>query len=143
MEKLLRPDRFEGGPDTTPAQWDHWYRTFTNFLDVIHSEPPPDKLKLLINYVSPKVYAHIADCCTYDEAIKILQTIYVKPANEIFARHKLATRKQLPNESIDDFLQALKLLCRDCAFKAVSAEMYAQEAVRDAFITGLSSTLIR
>ncbi|KAK4322446.1 hypothetical protein Pmani_006786 [Petrolisthes manimaculis] len=85
----------------------------------------------------------ILDCTTYDEAIKTLQTVFVKPVNEIFARHQLSTRKQQPGESVDQFLQFLKLLSRDCGFKAFSATVYAQESIRDAFISGLSSSVIR
>ena len=42
----------------------------------------------------------------------------MEPANEIFARHLLATRKQQPNET-DEFLQSLKILSRDYNFKNV------------------------
>lgn len=63
--------------------------------------------------------------------------------NQVFARHQLATRKQQPHESIDQFLQQLKLLSKDCGFAAVTASVYAQESVWDAFITGISSSAIR
>jgi len=102
-----------------------------------------DKLKLLINYVGPAVYDHISESSSYDDALKTLELIYVKPMNEVFARHQLATRKQLPGESLDQYLLALKKLAKDGSFKAVSAEDHRQEAIRDAFITGLQSPLIR
>jgi hypothetical protein len=60
-----------------------------------------------------------------------------------FCRHTLATRRQKPGESIDQFLQILHLLARDCGFKAVSAEENLQSHVRDAFISGLESPVIR
>ena len=52
-----------------------------------------DELNLLINLISPPVYEYIADFTTYDEAISKLNELYIKPSNEIFTRHKLATRK--------------------------------------------------
>lgn len=143
MDKLLRPDRFEGSRDTTPAEWSHWSCTFNNFQESVGGDPAPDKLKLLINHISPSVYNHIIDCKNYDEAINVLKSVYVKPPNEIFARHQLATRKQAGSESVDQFLQSLKSLAKDCGFKSVTADTYKQEAVRDAFITGLSSPAIR
>ncbi|XP_045127721.1 uncharacterized protein LOC123514139 [Portunus trituberculatus] len=143
MEKLLRPDRFEGSQDTTPAEWEHWYCTFKNFLDSLSGDPAPDKLKLLVNHVSPSVYNHISDCQSYTDAVEVLKAIYVKPTNVIFARHQLATRKQVSGESIDQFLRSLKLLSKDCRFKAVTSDTYTQESIRDAFITGLQSPMIR
>ena len=143
MDKLLRPDRFHGSLDTTPAEWNHWFRTFTNFLGSLPNDPAPDKLQLLVNYVSPTVFSHISDCKTYDEAINVLKTIYVKPTNVIFARHLLATRKQATSETVDQFQHALKLLAKDCELRAVSADTYTQEAIRDAFISGISSPVIR
>lgn len=143
MDKLLRPDRFNGTLDTTPAEWNHWFRTFTNFLDSLPAYPAPDKLKLLVNHVSPSVYSHISDCTTYNEAITILKTVFVKPTNVVFARHLLATRKQTASETVDQFLHALKLLSKDCEFKAVSADTYTQEAIRDSFISGIYSPIIR
>ena len=72
-----------------------------------------------------------------------MRKIYVKPANEIFARHLLATRKQQPNETLDEFLQSLKILSRDCNFRNVEAAVYRDEYIRDSFISGLISNTIR
>lgn len=141
MERLLKPERFEGTQDTTPAQWNHWFCTFNNFVQSI--SPSPDKLKLLVNYISPEAYAHITECSSFEEAIKALKTVYVKPKNIIFARHQLATRRQQQSESIDTFLLSLKQLSKDCDYKEVTADTYTQEAIRDAFITGLASPTIR
>ena len=69
--------------------------------------------------------------------------MYVKPKNEIFARHLLATRKQQSGENLDEFMQALKQLANDCNIKSVTANHYKEEAIRDAFINGLQSNLIR
>ena len=71
------------------------------------------------------------------------RNIYVKPKNEIFARHLLTSRCQQPGESLDKFLQSLRELSKDCNFKPVSAEVFRNESIRDAFINGLESNLIR
>ena len=144
MDKFLRPDRFEADPHSSGAAGErkHWYRTFNNFLEAIEPHKP-DKLKTLVSYIVPRVYEYIADCDDYDSAITTLEKIYVKPKNEVFARHLLSTRKQQTSESLHEFLQALKQLSGDCNFKAVTAEKYKEEAVRDAFISGLRSSVIR
>ena len=98
---------------------------------------------MLTNYVAPSVYEYIADCNTYESAITVLKELYVKPKNEIYARHVLATRRQETNESIDTYLQILKRLSKDCNFTAVTAEQHRQSYIRDAFINGLYSKEIR
>jgi RNase H-like domain found in reverse transcriptase/Integrase core domain/Reverse transcriptase (RNA-dependent DNA polymerase)/Aspartyl protease len=144
MDRFLRPDRLDADPHASSAaqEFTHWFKTFENFLNVL----PPEglnKLSVLTNYVSPKIYGNIADCTTYDAAIDALKALYVKPPNEIFARHCLATRRQKAGESLDEYLQALKSLSKDCNFKNVTAAQYQEEAIRDAFISGLQSLLIR
>ena len=72
-----------------------------------------------------------------------LEGLYIKSPNEIFARHLLATRRQQPGESLDEFFQSLRKLSKDCNLKAVSAEQYREELLRDSFINRLYSSLIR
>ena len=74
---------------------------------------------------------------------KLNEHFYIKPGNEIFARHRLTIRKQNPGESIDEFLQSLRNFAKDCNFKAVNKGTYCEESIRNAFISGLSSNLIR
>ncbi|CAB4035831.1 Hypothetical predicted protein, partial [Paramuricea clavata] len=62
---------------------------------------------------------------------------------EIFARHLLATRGQKSGETLTEFLQELRKLSKDCNLKNVTAEQYCEELVRDYFINGLLSPLIR
>ena len=67
------------------------------------------------------MYDYIAECIAYEEAIDVFKDLYVKPKNEIFAGHLLATRKQQSGENLDEFMQALKQLANDCNFKSVTA----------------------
>ena len=96
-----------------------------------------------MNCVSSSVYEYIEECDTYDSAKSILEKLYVKTPNVIFSRHLLATRKQKPGESLDEFLREVRKLSKDCWLKAVSAEQYREELIRNAFINGLASPLIR
>lgn len=149
MEKYLRPDRFEIDPSNANATKDfkHWYETFKNFLDnnapKEKSIKDEDKLKLLVNFVSSSVYEYISEAKTYNDAIKSLENIYIKPTNEVFIRHLLATRKQQVSESIDQYIQALRLLSKDCNFKSVTAEQNKNDFIRESFISGLIQPTIR
>ena len=158
MEKILRPERFDVLPSASGANkaWLHWKRTLTSFLATAvptpraaedgnagPAAPAVNKLDVLFNLVSSSVYEFISECVDFDTAIATLEALYIVPKNEVFARHLLATRNQQPGESLDTFLNALKLLAKDCQFKDVTAEVYRQELVRDAFINGLQVSSIR
>lgn len=144
MDRFLRPERFDTDPNTQDSAdtWEHWLCTFSNFLDSIASHSP-DKLKMLFNYVAPCVYRFIKDCKSYECAIVTLREIYVQPKNEIFARHLLNTCKQDGDQNLDQFVQKRRSLLPDCHFTAVNAEQHSDEALRDAFIGGLHSNIIR
>ncbi|XP_041364204.1 uncharacterized protein LOC121379622 [Gigantopelta aegis] len=144
MDTLLKPARLDLDPNSPTAakEWKHWHRTFTNFIDEC-GDHAPNKYRTLINYVSHNVYEYIEDCNDYDTAITTLTNLYIKPPNEIFARHLLATRRQQSGETLSEFLQELRKLSRDCNLKPVNAEQYREELIRDAFINGISSPLIR
>ena len=150
MEKVLKPVRLDLDPSASDVskQWKHWKRTFENFLEECSENVPeggrqPNKLRTLTNYVSHSVFEHIDELDDYDACIAKLESLYCKPPNEIFARHRLAIRCQEPGESIDQFLVALKKLSKDCNYTAVNANVYRDEMVRDSFISGLASSYIR
>ena len=126
MEKVLRPERLDADTSTATAAQErlHWKATFTNFLN---SLPQDDlnKTNGLINFVSPRIFSLIAEIENFDATIRILKHRFVKPKNEVYARHKLATRKQLSTETMDEFLQAIKTLSVDCNFQQVGTEEHA------------------
>lgn len=123
MDKFLRPERFEADPNSPNAakEWMHWFKTFQNFLSSIPSSETgclgeEEKLRLLINYISHSVYELINDYTSYTECVDVLQNVYVKQPNELFARHLLATRRQRSGESINQYLLELQLLSKNCNF---------------------------
>ena len=86
-----------------------------------------NKLKALVNCVSHRVLEYIADCDSYDEAITVLRNLYKKAPNEVFARHLLASAKQQPEETLDEFHLKLQKLARDCNFRQVTSEQYSKK----------------
>ena len=46
-------------------------------------------------------------------------------------------------EKLTEFLQELRKLSKDCNLKNVTAEQYREELIRDSFINGIASPLIR
>ena len=152
MDKHLRPSRFECEPNAIDAekQWRHWFRTFENFMGSLSF---PDtmgdaiiqqhKLSTLINYVSPSIYDFISESTSFNDAVNTLKDLYVKPVNVMYNRHVLMTHRQSETQPVDQYLQELERLSRNCNFTNVSAENYRKEYVRDAFINGLRSPSIR
>ena len=141
MDKVLRPDHFDVIPSAQDAakRWLHWLMTFENFVAAILTarDAEVNKLHVFINYVTSDVFQLFWEVESYEKAIALLKTLYIKTPNEIFARHKVATRKQQTGETLDEYLQELKFLSKDCNFRQASAMEHRDEAVRDAFISGL------
>ena len=130
MDRLLRSEKLATDPSSSTAgkDWLHWIRTFENFVSVLPTDGL-NKLQVLTNYVSPRIFEYIEHCEGYDNAIATLKALYIKPTNEVFAQHLQATRPQESGETIDEFLQALKTLSKDCNFQNVTAAVYRDEAV--------------
>ena len=145
----MRPQRLSLDPNSPSAgkEWKHWIRTFENYLasfpERAEDKIPVNKLRLLTNSVAYDVYDYIEECVTYESAIRVLENQHVKTPNEIFARHLLATARQTSGQSLNDFVQKLQGLGKDCSFRPVTAQVYREEMVRDAFIKGTISSSIR
>ena len=144
MSKALKPLRLDLDPNSPNAarQWKHWKRTFDNFIEEC-GDDAPDRFRSIVNFISAEVFDYVEECTTYDAVIETLERLYVKTPNRIFARHDLATRKQQPTESLDEFLEELKKLSKHCVFTAVTADTYRSEMIRDSVINGLTSNYIR
>ena len=67
----------------------------------------------------------------------------MKTPNNVFARHLLAMRQQKLGESLDEFFRELEKLKKNCNFSDYTAEECSNEAMRNAFISGLSSHSIQ
>ncbi|XP_054266993.1 uncharacterized protein LOC128989150 [Macrosteles quadrilineatus] len=144
MDKFFKPERLSLDPNDphSDRQWKHWKTTFKNFVEEICAAED-DLLKLLTNFVDYNIHEIISEADSYTEAISILDKLFIKPTNEVYSRHQLATRRQEPGENIDQYLRKLKELSKACNFKSVTANENRNEYIRDAFIRGLISQSIR
>lgn len=161
MDRLLRPERFSIAINTAGCEkaYKHWKRTFTNYIEIVldstdasttktadgskAADKSKQKLYALTNSVSSEVYEYFADTTSYEDAISVLDSLYTKPENIIYNRHKLLTTTQTHDQSVDLFINELEKKARDCDFKAVSAEKNRKDYIRDAFISGIKSQTIR
>ena len=122
----------------------HWKKTFQNYITAHETEGARlDKLQVLTNFLSYKLCVYNDECETYDNAIIGLDGVFTKTANEAFARYRLATVRQKPGQSMDEYLQELRRLSKDCNFRAVSETEQRDGFIRDALINGILSHPIR
>ena len=129
----MKAERLDLDPSSPNAakEWRHWRRTFDNFIIECGIDPVPNKHRIITNLISANVYEHVEDCTDIQSVIDTLDNLFVKSSNVIFARHLLSTRCQQSGETLDQFLQDLRKLSKDCKFKAVTAEQYREELIRD------------
>ena len=144
----MKPERLDTPPNTplSSKNFNQWFQSFSSFLRKIidpNVHTVLDKLDPLINCISSDVYEYIAESDTFDTAVNRLKELYIKPPNKVFAWHLLATCGQKEEENIDEYVQRLQLLAKKCNFKSVDAVQNCDDCVRDAFITGLRSNIIR
>ena len=144
------PDRLElntSDPDSND-KWLNWRNMFKEFL----SEPQSSsmlaltgsqKLTLLLHHISTPIYKCLSRCQNYDASISTLDGMFIKKKNSIFARYLLATRCQETEESLELYLQNLKILSHNCDFTALTASQARDITIRDAFISGVRSNQIR
>ena len=150
MDKLLRPKDLEADPNAANAEkvFKFWLRTVEDFIEALVETQPEQaranfNKKRAVSCLSPAIYEYVEEAETYERVIEILKRTFIKRKNNVYARHLLVSRRQGSNESIAEYLRALKTFSKDCTFRNVTAQEYQEELVRDSFINGLSSAVIR
>ena len=163
MSRLLEPKTFETETTAPNAEnkYKHWKTILQNYLDTselaipsLPAEPTPaqmnnvalikrKRLFALQANISDDIFMMISDATTYTDAMQILDQAYIKPTSSVYNRHKLISCKQEPGQSVDNYMLELQRLSKSCQFNQVTAEEYRKEYIRDAFINGIQSTVIR
>jgi len=150
MERHVpRPKDLTTDPNSAEASktFKDWYQTIQDYLATLQelrreTDPQINKARIVRSCLSPEIFSYIEDAQDYDSIIATLRQLYVKPKNNIYAQHLLVSRKQGPHESVCEYLQALRMLAKDCVFQQVTAVIYCDELIRDSFINGLKSAAI-
>ena len=140
--KYLQPEKLTIDPNSYLAEekWKFWLKTFTNFVEaLLTGENTLNKFKVLTAHLSAPIYKLISEETTYESAIIALHNLFVKPKNEIYARHML----QDTGESVDEFILRITKLSQNFDFTGVSDQEYKDNMKRDSFTNGLSSNFIR
>jgi len=88
------------------------------------------------------LHSYVRLCASHNDAVSTSKRLHLKPSNNIFVWHLLACKQQT-EQFLDDFLQKLRQLSRDCDHEDVTAEVHRNEAICDVFISGISSLPFR
>ncbi|GCB63697.1 hypothetical protein scyTo_0007421, partial [Scyliorhinus torazame] len=121
-----------------------WLWCFETYLNSSETAVDgPHKLSLLHARVGHRLSSMIEKATMYETAVEILQKCFVKPINEVDARHLLLTCRQRSGEMLDEYLERLTALARNCDHKKVTAEVHMTLHIRDAFVSGIQSTCVR
>ena len=134
-------------PSTPQSErcYKHWKLMFENYLSVIGNDSEIRNTQKnffkLINTISAAVYNIISDTNDYYSSIKALDAAYIKPVNFIYNTHQLLTLRQQPAQTIDAFILQLEVLTKSCNFQAITAEENKSQCIRDAFISGITSSI--
>ena len=126
----------------------YWIKTaedyLATFVDFRREEDSEiNKARIIRSFLSPEIFASVEELDDYAAIVATLCQIYVKRKNNVYAKHLLESRKQGVTEKVTEYLQALKILAKDCSFQQVTAVLYREDLIRDSFINGLGSAAIR
>uniref|UniRef100_A0A224YP72 RNA-directed DNA polymerase n=1 Tax=Rhipicephalus zambeziensis TaxID=60191 RepID=A0A224YP72_9ACAR len=156
MTSAIPPSPFLQTPGTPPVPWAKWRRVFQAYVDVAAGDTARPALKsLLLNALGVEgldVYWKNAqeqaesgdgtrDEGTQDEyvaALTLLENHFKAPSNEVLERHYFKMRKQIPGESVTDYVSALQTMASKCNFGASANTM-----VRDQLFSGITAPHVR
>ena len=143
----IKPDKLDLEPSDPESskKYKHWIRVFNAFVSAEESavkekDTTVNKLDFLIALVNHSIYEVIEDASTYEDALKLLEDMFIQQKNILYTRHALITRKQKEGESLSEYVAALKSLAKDCAFESVTAVEHKETYIVDAFVSGLRNT---
>ena len=134
----IRAPKFDG------KNYEIFKELLTHYLDATKVTDEKQKLAVLFTCMGTDGY------CVYrtikkDEtdttlaaALTRLEKHYVPQKSVTYERHKFRQRKQGSEESIDDFITALRTLARECKFGQLE-----DEAIRDQLVEGTNEMRVQ
>ncbi|GCB65181.1 hypothetical protein scyTo_0004729 [Scyliorhinus torazame] len=146
MDLRVKLDRLQLDPQSSADKKDfnHWLACFEAYINSATTPvPEAQKIQILYSRLSSNVFPLIQDAPNYANAMALLKENYAQKTNTLFASHVLATHSQHPGKSIEDFWRALIPLVRDRDCQPVTATEHSNLLMRDAFVMGIGSDLIR
>ena len=134
-----------GAFNASAEPWDNYELRLKSWLIVQDIETEEKRRAALIAEVGPETFATLKDLAfpasvnekTFDELLELLRNHYKRNRTPMADRLQLHNRKQQENESLTDYIAALKKIASTCDY---GAEL--ENRLRDAFLFGVRSPKI-
>ena len=132
--------------DPTTSKWSSYSERLHEYLVANGITDGWKKVAVLLSVVGGKTYDLLRDLFapdmpntkTYDELVKKLGD-HLEPQPTVIAeRYKLYQRQQKPEETVAEYMAALRRLASTCNF-----EQFFEQALRDRFVCGLANEKIK
>lgn len=125
-------------------EWKTWHTKFKIFLRASNLESQTDqrKVALLLHHLGAQAldvfnsFDMDIDAVKYTDLVKKLDSYFTPQINIVMERYKFFTYKQREEQSVDEYVTALKNLSLSCEFGSLRNDL-----VRDIFICGLSAKM--
>ena len=143
IQATSRPPEF----DSDVLEFETWLIKFENFLTLSNIEDMSLKRALLIESLGTRPFHTLISLCRpkvpkefkYDELIEKLKKNYQRITFKSTERCKFFSVKQTPGQSLTDFANIIKDISVKCQFP----EIFYEDALITAFVTGLSDEALR
>ncbi|KAJ1118438.1 hypothetical protein NDU88_006629 [Pleurodeles waltl] len=140
MSNILPPPFFLAEPGEPPIQWELWIDLFEAYVEVLEQqECPPERhlalLKHRLGAIRLREFKNLppienaGNINVYELAKKQLQERYGRKINVVLERYKFYSRSQQDEESIDQFVAALRGLAVTCKFEQMSYDQVLQDQI--------------
>ena len=118
-----------------PRAFIYWLRTIEDYFATLaefrrDGDPEINKTRVVRSFLSPEMYAYVEELDGYEAIVDALRQLYINRKNNVYARHLLVSRKEESTEQVSEYLQALRLLAKDCSFEDVTSVVYREELNR-------------
>lgn len=140
-------EAFEEASET----WEHYTERLGHYFDAnaIGNQEAADQNRrkaILLSVCGSKVYKLMSDLLaptkpgdkSYDELVKIMQDHYAPKPSEIVQRFKFNNRFRQQNESVSDYVAALRNIAEHCNFNDTLETM-----IRDRIVCGIANDRIQ
>ncbi|XP_041766309.1 uncharacterized protein LOC121590579 isoform X2 [Anopheles merus] len=127
------------------SKFDRWLNRLQISFRIYHVREA-DKRDFLLHYMGDPTYDVLCNKLknaephtkTYDEIVALLKEHYSPTPLEILENFKFASRKQLEQETLSDYLMHLEKLAQTCNFGD-----YMDKALRNQFVFGIQNRVIQ
>jgi hypothetical protein len=137
-----------GSGGAAAARWRRWKMEFEDFR-ILSGLDKADKVYQLSMFrqavgeqardvISTFDYENNEDCTNWEVVMAKLEAHCVGEMNQTYERYQFNSRVQKPNESIEQYIQALKTLAQTCNF----CKCMHDDLIADRLVTGVNNTAL-